>query len=323
MKQIFTRGVFMSGSKKQYTYRSASDLADIFAEGYFPAETVETKAIVQIAHGMAEHHERYEDFIAFLNDNGYAVFINDHLGHGKSCDDKEKLGYFGRHSGYINLVEDMKKLTDIAKEECPGLPLILFGHSMGSMLARIYAERYKGEIKAAVFCGTSGPNPAASVGVLVAELIMKIKGEYYRSPLINNLAFGSYNKKIENPKTPFDWLTSDEKIVDEYINDPLCGFLFTTCGYKDLFNLTSACNEPDWYTSTPLDLPIYLISGDQDPVGAYGKGIKEAYERLIASKHTNVKMDLIKNGRHEILNEIDKNDTYNKILSWMDDVLKA
>lgn len=311
----------MAFTQKTYTFKSSSGLCDIFAKGYFPDETVNVKGIIQIAHGMAEHHERYEDFISFLNANGYIVFINDHLGHGKSVENDDELGFFGKKAGYIHLVEDMKQLTDIAKKECPGLPVILFGHSMGSMLSRLYTERYGSELTAAVYCGTAGSNPAAKPGIAIVKAIKAIKGDHYRSKFVDNLAFGSYNNKFKPNRTNFDWLTKNNDIVDKYINDTYCGFLFTTSGYIDLLTLIVVINRADWYTSVPANLPIFLIAGNDDPVGNYGKGIKEVYNNLIDSKHTDVSINLIDNDRHEILNETDNKDVYKSILNWLNTVI--
>lgn len=311
----------MLAEKKIYTYKSSSGLCNIHAVGYFPADKNNINGIIQIAHGMAEHHERYEDFISFLNNNGFAVFINDHLGHGKSVADDSQLGFFGKKLGYTYLVEDMKKLHDIAVEEVKNKPFILFGHSMGSFLARLYSERYGAELDAAVYCGTAGSNPAATVGLALVKSIIATKGTHYKSKLIDSLAFGAYNNKIKPARTKFDWLTTDEKIVDKYIDDPYCGYLFTACGYRDLMEMIVAVNRADWFTNVPVNLPIYLIAGDDDPVGNYGKGIRQVYNNLIDSKHTDVSMKLFNGDRHEILNEKDKDDVYNNVLAWMKTIL--
>lgn len=307
--------------KKTYTFKSSSNLCNIFAQGYFPADKKEIKGIIQIAHGMAEHYKRYEDFISFLNDNGFAVFINDHLGHGKSVTDDSQLGFFGEKKGYIYLVEDMKKLTDIAVAEIPNKPIIIFGHSMGSFLARLYCERYGNSIDAAIYCGTSGANPAAPVGISVVKSIIKAKGSHHRSKIIDKLAFGTYNSKIKPQRTSFDWLTTVDSVVDEYISDPLCGFLFTACGYRDLMELIVVINRADWFTSVPQNLPVYLIAGADDPVGNYGKGIKQVYYNLIDTKHTDVSMKLFSGDRHEILNEKDKTDVYKTVVDWINTVI--
>ena len=307
----------MISNKYTFTFTSSSKLADIYACRYTPAENIKPKAVIQIAHGMAEHHERYEEFIEFLTSNGYAVYINDHLGHGKSVKETSELGYFGENNGYLYLVEDMKILTEIAKADYPDLPVILFGHSMGSMLARLYSEKYGKLLKGAVYCGTTGANAAAGAGIAIIKIIAKFKGDHYRSKLINNLAFGTYNNKTEK-KTTFDWLTTDNAIVDKYIADPLCGYLFTTNGYRDLLTLMQVISRNDWYTSVPKELPVYLIAGDADPVGAYGKGVQSVYQGLVDTNHNDVSIKLYNGDRHEILNEKDKSDVFNDILNWIE-----
>ena len=306
---------------KTYSYKSSSGLCDISAWGYFPAENISKRGILQIAHGMAEHHSRYEDFISYLNDNGYIVFINDHLGHGKSVTDDSQLGFFGLQYGWKNLVDDVKILTDIAKNEFPDLPVILFGHSMGSFVARLYSSFYGDNVNGVIYCGTAGVNPAAGVGLAVVKSIIKLKGAFHRSKLINKLAFGTYNSRIKPVRTSFDWLTSDDAIVDKYIDDKYCGFLFTACGYRDLMDMIVKVNSSEWFSSVRKDLPIYLISGDADPVGNYGKGVKEVYRNLTDTKHADVAIKLFDGDRHEILNERDKSDVYRSVLSWLNAVI--
>ena len=306
---------------KAYTFRSSSGLCDIHMWGYFPADKNNIKAIIQIAHGMAEHHERYEDFISFLNDNSYAVFINDHLGHGKSVASDDELGFFGERKGFLYLTEDMKKITDVAKREIPDKPFILFGHSMGSFLARLYSERYGYELSGTIYCGTAGYNPAAQVGLALVKSIAKTKGSHFRSAFVDKLAFGTYNSRIKNPGTKFDWLTTDDDIVKKYIDDPYCGFLFTAKGYKDLMMMLYLINRPEWFENVPQNLPIYLIAGDEDPVGSYGKGVKQVYNYLVDTKHTDVSLKLFNGGRHEILNEKNKDDVYKNIISWIETII--
>ena len=311
----------MITNKKQIIFASTSGISDIFSEAYYPNENIEKKAVVQIAHGMAEHHERYEHFIEFLNNNGIVVYINDHLGHGKSVTSNNELGYFGKEAGYVYLVDDMKKLSDIAKEENPGLPFILFGHSMGSMLARLYTEKYGDNLDGVVYCGTTGPNSAAGIGIALTKTIAKLKGDHYRSELINKLAFGTYNNKIKPQRTDFDWLTTDNEIVDKYIADPYCGFLFTANGYRDLMTLISVISRSDWYTSVPRNLPICIISGADDPVGAYGKGIITVFDSLAETFHDHIEYTLYDGMRHEILNEPEKEKVYNDVLRWIESII--
>lgn len=306
--------------RKEFKFPSVSGLCDIFAQSFIPDDG-KVKAVIQISHGMTEHSDRYIPFAEKLCEAGYAVFTNDHLGHGRSVKNDSMLGFFGSEKGYMNIVNDCKKLTDIAKEEYPDVPYFFFGHSMGSFIARCYTKYYGNGLSAAVYCGTSGPNPGASVGIAMARLISKTKGEMHRSKFINSVAFGTYNKKTDK-KTESDWLTKDEKIVQEYIADKYCGFIFTAAGFKDLFSVLNEVNANDWYLSFDKNLPVLLIAGEDDPVGAYGKGVTAVYDKLLETGHENTTIKLYPTDRHEILNETDKEDVMAYLVSWFDSKLK-
>lgn len=301
--------------RKEYYIPSKSGTADVFARCWIPADG--PKAIFQIVHGMAEHGERYEDFAKFLCKNGFAVLVDDHVGHGKSVKSDDDLGYFGENNGWDAFVEDERTLTELIKSEYPDLPVIFFGHSMGSFIAREYIRRYGRDdrIKAAVFCGSSGKNPAAAIAITLAGAIAKAKGSKHRSKFIDKIAFGPYNKKTEN-RTPFDWLSTDKAEVDKYIADKYCGFLFTAAGYKDLFTILDKVSGNDWYNSVYENIPLLVISGEDDPVGTYGKGVKQIYNDLKAAGKKDVTLKLFAGMRHEILNEVDRIQVYEYITSW-------
>lgn len=306
--------------KKEFYFPSVSGLADIHAASYHP-DGKEVRAVLQIAHGMAEHLERYEPFIDVLCDSGIAVYVNDHLGHGKSVKNDDELGYFGEKEGWKNFIEDCYKLTKIAKEEKPGKPYILFGHSMGSFVARAYCIKYAHELTGAVFCGTAGPNPAAGVGSMLASVIGKIKGDHHRSTLVDKIAFGSYNNKFEK-RTPFDWLSRDEFQVDKYVADKYCGFLFTAYGYRDLTSLLGYVSKKEWFERLCKDLPVLMISGAMDPVGGFSKGVDTVYDKLTAAGKKNLKKILYPGGRHEILNEsalFDK--VCEDVIAWINEIV--
>jgi len=306
----------MNYTKTEFSFPSESGLAAIHAAKYIP--NTEVKAVFQIAHGMAEHFERYEKFIDALCAEGIAVYTNDHLGHGKSVSAPSEKGYFGP-DGYKTLVRDMAKLSDIAKEDYPSLPFILFGHSMGSFLVRNYAadSQFNKKIDALIACGTAGANPGAGVGIALCNCIQTFKGDHHRSKMIDGIAFGAYNKKFEG-RTAFDWLTKDNDIVDAYVADEDCGFLFTVNGFKGLFGSLKAANTKKWYSDVPNSLPILLIAGENDPVGNYGKGVKEVYDKLKNTGH-DVEIKLYPNARHEILNE---SDTFDKVVQDVLDFIK-
>lgn len=312
----------MKAVKTEFTFKSVSGLADIHAAKYVPQDENSVKAVIQIAHGMAEHLERYEAFADVLCENGFAVYINDHLGHGKSVTSDDELGYFGEKDGWKNFIEDCHQLLKIAKKEFSGKPYIFFGHSMGSFVSRSFTFKYADELSGAVFCGTSGPNPAAKIAIGIANAIGKIKGSHHRSKLIDNLAFGAYNKKFAG-RTSFDWLSRDNDQVDKYIADKYCGFLFTAYGYRDMFSLLTSVSDDDWFNNYPKQLPVLIISGEMDPVGNYSKGVRAVYDKLREAGKDNVTLHIYPNGRHEILNEKEAfPDVCKDLIEWADGVIK-
>ncbi len=308
--------------RKEYTYHSATGVADIFARSWAP-ENGEIKAVLQIIHGMAEYGERYDELGAYLCENGYAVIINDHVGHGKSIKSKDDLGYFGgdKNKAGIGFVDDAHKLTQIAKDEF-NKPVILMGHSMGSFVARHYITKYADDVLGAIICGTSGPNPAAGAGILVADLVKKLKGEKFKSEFINGMAFGTYNKRCEK-RTAFDWLSVNKENVDRYIADEQCGFLFTVAGYKNLFEILQFVSTAEWFGAVPTDLPMFLIAGSEDPVGSYGKGVMTVYTKLKETGHNRTDIKLYEGDRHEIHNEDDRYTVFSDIVSWCNSLQKV
>lgn len=304
----------MEITTQTYTFPSCAGIGDIHAK-YLCPQNKPVKAVLQISHGMAEHSARYVRFAEYLCANGFAVFLHDHIGHGESVSSPELLGYFGEH-GEQNFIEDMKTVTDWAKKEYPELPLFLLGHGMGSLIARKYTAQYGGLLAGAVYSGTSGSNPALGFGLLLCDMLIKIKGAKHRSRLLDKIAFGAYNKKTEK-RTPCDWASRDEKEVDKFIADPLCGYMYTVSGMKALFLTVREISKDSWYVSLPQNLPILLISGSMDPIGNYGKGVQEVYRRLKDTDHRNVQIKLYDGARHEILNETNREEVYADILAFL------
>ena len=303
---------------EDFTFPSATGVCTISASCYKPDGDVD--CVLVIHHGMAEHRERYNDFIEYLTSNGIAVFMHDMANHGRSNQDKTLTGYFGKYEGYKNLVKDLKTMFDRAKSTYPDKKIIMMGHSMGSFITRCFTAWYgNAGFDAAIYMGTGGANPIAGVGDKLSALVSKIKGPTYKSKTIDKMTFGSYNDKFEK-RTASDWLTRDQSIVDKYIADEYCGFLFSVQGMNDLVKLNIEANTNQWYNSVPKNIPILLTSGDMDPVGNFGKGIKEINEKLLATDHSKTKIILYPQGRHEILNEINKNEVYKDILDFIKSV---
>lgn len=302
---------------KEYSYPSKSGLCEIKAWQWAPDNESDIKAILQIHHGMAEHCGRYKNAInAFVN-MGYAVFMNDMINHGKSNSDKAMLGHFGDKEGYKDIIRDAKALMDIAKAEYPDKKYIISGHSMGSLIMRCFINEYGNCFDGAVFIGTSGTNPLAGISIGLTNLIGAVKGKTYKSSLLQTLGFSAYDKPFEH-RTHYDWGTRDTASVDDYQADEYCGFIFSAMGYQDLAKLCIDCNSKAWFDNVNKDMPILLISGSMDPVGNYEKGVKEVFGKLKATGHTNVDMKLYPEARHEILNELNKEDVYDYINNFID-----
>lgn len=285
-----------------------------------PDEDIPVKGIVQISHGMAEHKERYYPFMEFLADNGYIGVINDHRGHGDSVKSEEDLGYFYDKNGKY-IVEDLHQITKEIKKEYPDLPVYLFGHSMGSLVVRCYLKHYDNEIDKLIVCGAPCKNIGAYFGIALAKLISKFKGDKYRSKLIQKLAFSSYPKKFKSEKKDINcWISSDRKNKNEYSNDKKCGYIFTLNGFINLFKLViNTYSNKEWEKQN-LDLPIFFIAGDEDPViGGIQKWIN-AYEFLEKDiGYKNISHKLYKGKRHELLNEDIKEKVYYDILDWIEE----
>lgn len=301
--------------KELLTYRSYNDLADIKAKMFIPDN--KPIAILQIAHGMVEFFDRYEDFANYLCLKGFLVVGNDHLGHGDSVNSKDEWGYFGE-DGNKTLIEDMYKLTSLTKQKYPDIPYFLLGHSMGSFYARQYLFEYGSNLNGAIIMGTGLEDlMVVKAGMLMCSLLAKFKGWKYRSSFVNNIAFGSYNKKFEPSRTKMDWLSKDENIVDWYINEPRCTFMFTLNGYYNMFKGISRLHDKSLLNNVPKDLPILFVSGKDDPVGAFGKGVEKSANTLKDVGVKNIDIKLYENDRHEILNELDRQVVYEDIYNWL------
>lgn len=281
-------------------------------------EPKETKAILQISHGMIEYIGRYKGFAEYLNALGILVIGNEHLGHGLTAKNSSDLGYFGKGLSKT-VVDDLKVVTDYAKANYgKDIPYFLLGHSMGSFMARRYIMTYGKELTAAIIMGTgSQPSVVLSAGKLVANILSLVKGERYRSDLLVNLSTGAYNKPFADQKLTNAWLTKDEEIVHKYNTDPFCTFKFTINGYKTLFDSISFIQNKDNINNIPKDLPLLIVSGEKDPVGEFKKGVERVYNEYKNIGIKDLTLKFYENDRHEILNELDKEVVYQDIYNWL------
>ena len=278
------------------------------------------RAVVQIAHGIAEHIDRYRPFMEFLADNGFVAAGNDHLGHGKSIRVPEEQGFFAEKDGWWRVVDNMDKLHDIMSKEYPELPYVLFGHSMGSFLTRTYLIKHPDKYDGVILSGTGHQSPALVLGGNAAATVMaKLNGAMGDGAKLDSLAFGTYLNKIENPRTKFDWLSRDAEQVDKYIADPLCGFVGKIGLYRDMMQGIKFITDKKNIAQMNKEKPVYFMSGDGDPVGDYGKGVERAYKAFCDAGLHDVFMRLYPGGRHEMLNETNKEQVYQDILNWLNE----
>jgi len=279
------------------------------------------RAVVQLVHGIAEHVERYDQFASFLTDNGFLVVAEDHMGHGRSIGSDQPKGYF--YGGWFQAVDDTYQLLTMIKESMPGVPYIIFGHSMGSFMARTLIEKYPDcGINACVLCGTGWmPESVLSIGKLTAKLICKVKGETAPSSFMQKMMFGAYNSRIENARTQYDWLTRDNKIVDAYQSDELCGFDVTGGLSRDLLTGMKFIQKTENLKKMNKQLPVLFIAGGDDPVGNYGKGVIKTADMFEKNGMRNICVKLYPLCRHEILNEINAQEVYCDIIHWIDNMI--
>ncbi|WP_010283624.1 alpha/beta hydrolase [Bacillus timonensis] len=295
------------------------DGVTIFSKKWAKEGQEKTKGIIQIAHGMAEHIERYDLFAKALIDAGYIVYGNDHRGHGKTGVNANLIGFFADENGFDRVVEDMIQLTNLIKKNHPGVPIFLFGHSMGSFLARRYIQTHGDQLAGVILSGTGGdPGLIGKIGIGIAKLESTRKGKKSPSPLMNKLTFGSYNKDFRPSRTEFDWLSRDNKEVDKYIEDPLCGGVFTAGFFYDLVSGVAKVNNHNANKTIPIELPMYFIAGDKDPVGHFSKGVIKAAKMYKQVGMKDVTIQLYENSRHEILNELNKEEVFKDVINWVE-----
>lgn len=298
-------------NKKQETLISKKDGLPLSLAIIEPK--IKVKGIIQISHGMAEHKERYEDFMKYLANEGYITVIHDHRGHGKSIKKEEDLGYF--YSDEINtIVEDLYQVTTYIKEKYPNLDVILFSHSMGTLVSRCYLKKYASEIKKLILCGPPTKNNLVTVGIFLAKLETLLGKSKTPNKFLNHLTFGNYNKNlnIEN-----EWICTDTKTVTVYNNDNLCGFIFTTNGFLNLYKMMQeSFNKNNWVINDHA-LPIYIIAGKEDPVIQNEKKFYQLIKFLKSVGYQNITTKLYPGKRHELLNELGHEEVYQDILEFI------
>lgn len=303
--------------KDEFYYPSKDGNTEIHTIEWIPEG--EVKAVVQLCHGMVEYMNRYDDFARYLCDRGFYVVGNDHLGHGKSVQNKSEYGYFSERYGNACLIGDMHTLRQRTQKKYPDIPYFLIGHSRGSALSRQYMQTYGNGLQGVVLIGVTADhtNLTLQTGRMLCRLIALIRGGHYRSKLVDSMAIGSYNKKFKPSKTHADWITSDEQKLEEYVRDPLCSFMFTVNAYYNMMTGMQKIRKKEAVFMIPKNLPILMAAGSDDPVGDFGKGVRKIFGIYKRAGIKDVTLQLYPGARHELLNETVKDRVYEDIYDWL------
>lgn len=314
--------ILMSDLKCEILSYPSADGKHTVAAYLYTMPGVPVRAVLQLSHGMCEYVQRYCPMAEFYAAQGIALAGNDHLGHGSTVP-KEDYGHFADVGGREAVREDLHTMNTLLHGRYPGLPLFLYGHSMGSFFARWYAETWPDSISALVLSGTAGPSAANDLGYLLSGLLAKVHGPRYRSALMAKLNFGSYCKGIAAPHSPNDWLTRDEAIVRAYDADEQCMFRFTAAAYHDMLWVLRHVSSKNWARSIPKNLPVLLIAGDGDPVGSYGAGVRAVWAMLGDAGVQDLTCQIYEGARHELHNEINRAEVFDYVLTWLEDHMQG
>lgn len=304
--------------REEFTFDSRDQKSKIHAVKWIP-ETDRPVCVVQLVHGMAEYIERYDEFARFLAEQGIVVVGNDHLGHGDNVSEGNGIyGYFCEQDPATVLVRDVHRLKKLTQEQYLGVPYIIIGHSMGSLILRNYLSRYGKGINGAVLLGVANHSKGKSnLGKAVAGILSIGRKQTAKSELLNVLTFGDHMKKIRNRRTIMDWISTDPDVVDRYMEDKRLGFTFTLNGFKTLYELNKRCQIKENQEVIPKKLPVLIASGTDDPVGNYGEAAQSVYDTYLNLDMTKVQLKLYKGARHELLNETMKQEVYKDLLNWI------
>lgn len=297
---------------------SLPSFEDTTLHGYYTKPNNSPKKILVLVHGMAETIRRYDSFVDFMTDYDISVFTYDQRGHGKTAGSIDGLGRL-EPGDWIKMRDDLKHVIELAKSTYPDIPVILMGHSMGSFVTRDYIQTYPNTLDRIILSGTGyQPKSLINAGIVLSEILMTIKSRANRSQLMNTITFGAFNKKFEDVRTDFDWLTRDRERVQDFIDDPYCGAIHTL----GFFNEMGRNLKRILYPELPLDkvqgIPMLVYSGSMDPVGSFGKAVKKSAD-LYASTGYDVTFKLYDGGRHEMHNEINKDEVFQDVLDYIRD----
>jgi len=286
--------------------------------------SIPLKGIVQISHGVGEHAGRYQPIASLLQQQGYNVYANDHRVHGRSAKSKALMGFYDGENYFDDAIEDMRQLTLLIKKAHPENKIILFGHSMGALLSRKYVIKYGDDLQALILSGTGGfLKGLGEIGLFSAKVISSFRGRTKSNDLLKSVFFSEFNKKFKPNRTKVDWISSDEHQVDLFEADPYRIEDFSLSIFLDILKGSKEINKQTTFNATPKKLPIFIFSGDKDPVGEMGKGIKRVVRQYEKAGINDLTFKLYKGGRHEMLNEVNKEEVEQDVLNWLNEKIEA
>lgn len=307
---------------QEFRFPSADGTTTLYGRTWAP-EHGAPKAVLQLVHGIAEHIGRYDRFARFMSDHGYLVCAEDHLGHGNTPENAEDLGYTADKDGWVKMTDNVRALHERIAPQYPGIPYFILGHSMGSFLTRSYLIRYPGTVDACALLGTGQqPESVLKAGLAACRLEQIRLGKRGRSKLLQSLCFGAYNSQFKPNRTESDWVCSVDEVVDAYIADPFCQVMPTVTLMRDMLTGIRFNQQAENLAKMDKTTPVFFLSGDQDPVGSNGKGVRAAYQSFLDAGCSHVRLKLYPGGRHEMLNEHNWQDVYDELLSWFDQQIK-
>lgn len=306
------------GNQQEFTFPSADGVHNVHAV-IWPAND-KPRAVLQIIHGISEYIERYQDFAQFLNAHNITVVGHDHLGHGHTAQNRREYGCFPEQNGWQTVNQDVRTMREWTGKRFPELPYYLLGHSMGSFQARTYLINWPGTVDGCILSGTGQEKaPLISTGKLLSSLLCKFKGPDHVSKLVTAMSLGSYNKQCKPHRTSADWISRDQEVVDRYVADPLCQFVPTVGMFHAMMEGLQRIGDPNQLSHMSPSLPVALFSGGADPVGGMGSGVKRVYQLFKHAGCQDITIKLYPGARHEILNEINRQEVYQDMLRWLDD----
>lgn len=307
---------------QEFRFPSADGTTTLYGRTWAP-EHGAPRAVLQLVHGIAEHIGRYDRFARFMSDHGYLVCAEDHLGHGNTPENAEDLGYTADKDGWVKMTDNVSALHERIAPQYPGIPYFILGHSMGSFLTRSYLIRYPGTVDACALLGTGQqPESVLKAGLAACRLEQIRLGKRGRSKLLQSLCFGAYNSQFKPNRTESDWVCSVDEVVDAYIADPFCQVMPTVTLMRDMLTGIRFNQQAENLAKMDKTTPVFFLSGDQDPVGSNGKGVRAAYQSFLDAGCGHVRLKLYPGGRHEMLNEHNWQDVYDELLSWFDQQIK-